>query len=212
VFDESHDNFVVGNTSLRNSIGIVLDGATNNQLRFNNASSNDTQGIVLLRSANHNLLEFNTANQNAGGITLADGSNSNELRNNQATTTVLRGSESTSQTKISLRAISPTKTANTAFWFSEAPASTHSFGIPDTEMDCLTATTKTQGLGTSGRTITLANVGILTLAMVLEIKGKDLWSPDVVHGPREGVSPAFSSRSHLSVAAVGRCRRPDLPL
>lgn len=84
LMDESHDNFVLGNTSLRNSIGIVLDGATKNQIRFNNASSNDTQGIVLLRSANRNLVEFNTANQNSSGIDLDDGSTSNDVRNNQA--------------------------------------------------------------------------------------------------------------------------------
>lgn len=44
LFDGSHDNLVLENTARRNGAGVVLDGATSNQLRFNNVSTNDNQG------------------------------------------------------------------------------------------------------------------------------------------------------------------------
>jgi parallel beta-helix repeat protein len=80
----SHDNTILNNTALQNSIGYVLDGATGNELRDNTAISNDTQGFVLIRGANDNILESNRANQNLIGFEITAGSNSNQICRNEA--------------------------------------------------------------------------------------------------------------------------------
>jgi parallel beta-helix repeat protein len=84
LLDGSHENVLLNNTALRNSIGFVLDGATDNELRSNTASSNDTQGFVLIRGANENVLESNTSNQNLIGVEITEGSNSNQIGGNMA--------------------------------------------------------------------------------------------------------------------------------
>lgn len=84
LLDGSHDNVLLNNIAVRNSIGYVLDGATGNELRNNTASSNDTQGFVLIRGAGDNVLESNTANQNLIGFEITEGSNSNQIGGNTA--------------------------------------------------------------------------------------------------------------------------------
>jgi len=115
-----------------------------------------TRVVQLIRSANYNLIENNIADQNVIGLQMTDGSDSNEIRNNRANRNASSGFEVYQSNRNKLRRTRPTRMATMAFSFSEAPASTHSSAIPATAADCLTATTKTRGLGTSGRTITLA--------------------------------------------------------
>jgi parallel beta-helix repeat protein len=80
----SHDNVVLDNTSVGNSLGYVLDGATGNELLHNEASSNDASGFVLIRGANNNVLKSNAANRNLIGFEITAGSDSNQICGNEA--------------------------------------------------------------------------------------------------------------------------------
>ncbi|HTS37409.1 MAG TPA: right-handed parallel beta-helix repeat-containing protein [Candidatus Solibacter sp.] len=80
----SDNNWVLENTANQNGAAIVLDGASNNHVRYNSMSSNDNQRVLLIRSADHNIIEFNVAKQNAIGFQLTDGAASNQIRNNQS--------------------------------------------------------------------------------------------------------------------------------
>jgi parallel beta-helix repeat protein len=84
-------NVVLDNTSRRNAIGYVLDGATNNRLSSNLALSNDTHGYVLVRGASNNLLERNTSKKNLIGFELNTGSNANRLVDNSASRSTFEG-------------------------------------------------------------------------------------------------------------------------
>jgi len=81
LFDHSHDNHVVNNTSVKNQVGLELIDSTNNQLQLNTASFNGTHGMFLIRSGNNDV-DSNTLNQNLIGLELADSSNANSVRSN----------------------------------------------------------------------------------------------------------------------------------
>jgi parallel beta-helix repeat protein len=84
LLEASHDNHVVNNTALRNNIGLVVDGGSNNQLLFNSLSLNTAQGAQLIRGANNNAIELNAMNRNLIGLEITDGSNSNQVSGNFA--------------------------------------------------------------------------------------------------------------------------------
>lgn len=93
LFDGSHDNIVVGNSSSRNAHGFDLVNSSRNELRYNVANSNEAGvGFQVLVGAD-NILEFNTANRNLAGFSIRENSSGNVIRSNVASGNSAEGFE-----------------------------------------------------------------------------------------------------------------------
>ena len=77
------NNTLVGNDASQNEYGFVLVGASDNELRRNEAGENRIAGIFL-SSASGNVLEGNAVSNRFYGIFLSDGSNGNVVADNTA--------------------------------------------------------------------------------------------------------------------------------
>jgi parallel beta-helix repeat protein len=140
LLDGSHDNVLLNNTALRNSIGYVLDGATGNELRNNTASLNDTQGFVLIRGASDNVLGSNTANQNLTGFEITEGSNSNQIDGNMANRNTSDGFKIYQSNGNGLRENTGDRNGDIGFLIfggSSSTTVTHNIGLHNGSLDAL---------------------------------------------------------------------------
>jgi parallel beta-helix repeat protein len=84
VGDGSHHNMVVGNTSTRNNIGVLVDSSWENDLINNIVTSNAYQGFNFIRGANSNSAWLNASNGNMFGFEVNESSSQNLFGRNIA--------------------------------------------------------------------------------------------------------------------------------
>jgi len=79
---KSSYNTLIGNTALKNSVGIYLNSSSNNTLIGNTALNNFYYGIILNSSSNNNTLIGNTISNSSSGINLDYSSHNTLYQNN----------------------------------------------------------------------------------------------------------------------------------